>query len=316
MWPRPVLSACTAQGPGGGDVLVCGGVSELSVWRWSDLVAGLEDGLDEDASTPHARMHLDQAPGHAPHLSGSVECNMLAGDAGASVVVAGSDGVLYACDVESESVVRALAGHADYVHCVSWAAKGATFCSGGEDGVVCLWDLRAGGRPARRVDLHETLVRSGDAQVAAALRDKKSFVSGVQVQAEGGMAMCGGGADTGNLMSTKMPGWLCELHLGSGLLVTSTRAPSAVQEMAITAHGELAVGGPEAGITYWSAPGLSQISKVQVSAKSVFAIKPLPSRDALQPMATAVAGSSYLVDIFVERGFCARSLVPPAVAVR
>lgn len=73
--------------------------------------------------------------------------------------------------------------HSDYLHCLAVASQAQLLCTGGEDGKVGLWDIRAS--KSAGVMSPPTGAKEGDA----------AWVSGLEVDTNGNWMMCSGGVE-------------------------------------------------------------------------------------------------------------------------
>uniref|UniRef100_A0A8C7WSM0 THO complex 6 n=1 Tax=Oryzias sinensis TaxID=183150 RepID=A0A8C7WSM0_9TELE len=62
-----------------------------------------------------------------------------------SLALGGGDNNIHVLDLEHGVFKAVLHGHTDYVHCLCMREREAELLSGGEDGVVRMWDSRTGG---------------------------------------------------------------------------------------------------------------------------------------------------------------------------
>jgi len=238
--------------------LIVGGKEVVRGWDWDKIISG-EAVTDCD-------WEIDMRG------KGDINSMIIISDSGpdGQLVLGMGDNNIYVMNLETRETTRVLAGHTDYVHCVS-CGKGdgqRTIASGGEDGTVRLWDIR-------QCDSLHTLTPSEKTEL-----DRQSL--GKQITAVAlsqDWLACGGGP--------RLALW----HLKS--LAVATPLPPLEQEVkAVSFHDEVVMIGGR-GRTLFQANFSGEITaEVSVSSSMIYSIAHSDN-----PSVLCVGGSSSYIDM-------------------
>lgn len=124
--------------------LVGGGIHSIRGWLWKDL-------LSKNAKIAWALT----IPKGNDYTRPEVNAMALMEKDGSMELYAGcGDNNVYVFDLENQKLKCTLSGHTNYVHCLALCSeeKGGICWSGGEDGSVLAWDLRAIREPVHRIE--------------------------------------------------------------------------------------------------------------------------------------------------------------------
>jgi hypothetical protein len=287
----PTLSVHAGKGPiyslfTNRALLFCGADHGILVYRWDDLI--------DDSPRVSARYSTSVTEGMS---SESAETNAITGMAGGSHVYAatglGSVDCFDATTFRYEGRFKG-GGVGGYLHSIAMcgAQEDNSFITGGDDGIVRLYDQRAGMEPQRLFDMRKL---SG--------AKKRAWVGCVATDTDGGFAVCGDG--NRNLTS---------VHISSGCVLGSSRLDY-VPNSLVYRNGELYCGGADTIGQAFSEekPGnslyrydleCSEVGTSPVSSSGVYALS-------CQPETKSMAASGYstrhrwydaaeLIDVYVE----------------
>jgi cytochrome c len=134
------IYALTFAQTAAGLLLLSGADEEICGWRW-DAVLNATNGV---APAPVLRLENSRAEARRGALGQLSETSALAVDAaGARLYSAAGDGNAYTWDLETQACVGTFAGVGEPLHCLALAEGRQQLVTGGEDGGVRLWDVRA-----------------------------------------------------------------------------------------------------------------------------------------------------------------------------
>jgi WD40 repeat protein len=277
------------------DVLVSGGDDCIHMWDWKQVLAALQQ-TDDSNGTMQSHTVLKMKPISQllypidrNDRSTSVEIcpetnDMFYQRATNTLVSCAGDGKCYSWDVEKRSIVSAFPGHVDGVYAVASLGPNK-FASGGEDGVVRIWDSKT----AKCTNTLNCI--QGTATDPDALDWKQSlpWIGCMSASEDGSWLACGGGAR-----------YVATWHLPS-LSVTATM-PTAGTPQAVKFHnGKILSAGNENRLYKWSMEGKRE-SVARVSAPSVLSIATSDQG------VVACSGISDAVDVFVDPSIVSATL--------
>lgn len=307
---RPDLSFHGHEGPiysiafVGNELLVSAGDDGIRVWTWAALMqsAGEDSPLRlEGRAGPLLR---DGPPvpalGHwgTPQEAGTrgvrgprAEVNQIVVDEG-HIYAATGDAKVHLWDVHTGGVVRSFEGHQEAVYCVSLAGENRV-CSGGEDGVVYIWDARSAVACAALDHSNGMAAVLPNEPKLPGSKRPRPYVSCCAVDDSSNWMVCGGGARILSL-------W----HLGSSRVVGTM--PSAGNPQQVTFHDHnIMSAGTEPYLYHWEKCSGKLKARVKTSSSSLFSLaKGVLHGDAI----FAAAGNSSRVDIFQDPCIATTSL--------
>ncbi|CDJ44742.1 hypothetical protein, conserved, partial [Eimeria tenella] len=79
---------------------------------------------------------------------------------GSRLATAGGDTTVRLWDLNTETPLKTLRAHSNWVLCVSWAPHGQLLASAGMDGTVCIWDPDGGALAGAPLKGHKQPVTS------------------------------------------------------------------------------------------------------------------------------------------------------------
>ncbi|XP_032227078.1 THO complex subunit 6 homolog isoform X2 [Nematostella vectensis] len=252
--------------------LISGGSTEISGWRWTDLMEQLQ-------TVPAWTLN---PPSSNPMDIG--ETNALAFSEQDNVLLTGcGDNNIYSWDLEAGTCKSTMSGHTDYVQCLALRQQHNQCMSGAEDGTVRFWDLRTAGMvnkisPSQEKNLQRP--RFGPWIGCVAVDDSEEWM------------VCGGGPS------------LSVWHLRSLSCTSVLDTPASCQQSALFHDDKILSAGSEPTVFQWQVNGELK-SQVPCTSASVFALrvnKTSPDKQIL-----LVAGDSVHIDAYINLGYKAFS---------
>eukprot|EP01105_Mastigella_eilhardi_P009291 TRINITY_DN219_c1_g1_i3.p1 TRINITY_DN219_c1_g1~~TRINITY_DN219_c1_g1_i3.p1 ORF type:complete len:344 (-),score=80.33 TRINITY_DN219_c1_g1_i3:180-1211(-) len=216
----------------------------------------------------------------------------------AVVYAACGDGRVAAYDPRCQGQARVVGDSGAAAYCVRLRRNGRQLLSGGEDGLVRLWDTRAAGGSAA-AELLSPGHRQAFATAVPPLVPHQRWISSIALDPTDNWMACGGG-------DCKVTFW----HLPSLLATTSCPTTGAPQAMCWldTPDAPLIVGCNESSLYHMKLNGTVSLT-VPTNNQSVFAIASDPAAKYV------VSAGSNVVDVFVQHEHAGLSLhVAPAAS--
>lgn len=181
------------------NVLFCGTDAGIFAYRWEQL---LDSGEEGEASKPCYSCTVQAG---APALDGRIEVNAIAGSSGSHIFAGTGIGTVECFTSDRLSwCERYQGGGADgYTHCVAMLGnlEDNCFVAGGDDGLLRMYDVRAGASPQKVFDMRRmTSARH------------RAWVGCVVADFDGQFIVCGDG--NRNLTS---------IHVGTGAVLATTK---------------------------------------------------------------------------------------------
>ncbi|XP_044271762.1 THO complex subunit 6 [Tribolium madens] len=121
--------------------LVVGTVGEILGYAWKNVKTSKKPSCSWSIEIPNSKDSFDKP---------DVNCLVLENENNLLFAACGDNNV-YIFNIETRKEVRSLRGHKNYIHCINFFNN--KLVSGGEDGLVLLWDVR-GGPPVSRIEPH------------------------------------------------------------------------------------------------------------------------------------------------------------------
>ena len=269
-----------------GLLLLSGGDEEICGWLWEAVLH-----VAEGAAIPEPTLRLENARtslrrGAIGQLS---ETSALAVDAAAGKLYsAAGDGNAYAWDLATQTCVSTFSGVGEPLYCLALCERRHQLVTGGEDGAVRLWDVRAATRCTQTL-------RPGAPPLATA-----ATPSGGGSGGGGGGGWCGcvttDAAETW-LVAGWGDGFLCSIDLNT--LASVACMPTAAAPLACTfepgSDFHLLSVGAEAGLYHWKLTGELE---TRATCSSPSALGLATARTPAGTRVIAVGGSAGTVDIF------------------
>jgi WD40 repeat protein len=215
---------------------------------------------------------------------------------GATLFAGAVDGSCGVWDVAKQTRVVQLNAHAGAV--LSVAALGAhTLATGGEDGVVRLWDARSGkvaraflpATGASRVEPEDAVARAAAAMSApaAAAAAAPAAVTCVASGAGGEWLLAGGTAR-----------FLTLWHVGTAA-PTSVFPTGGVPQQALLLGDRVAAVATDGVLYQWTVRGASLSARRSVHIRSLFTLARAPASSGAQEPPLVAGGASPFVDVYV-----------------
>ena len=130
-----------------GTLLLSAADEEICAWRWDDILGHRPAGV---APTPQLRLENARTMLRRGALGQLSETSALAIDTGAQrLYSAAGDGNAYAWDLATQQCVATFPGVGEPLHCLALCERRQQLVTGGEDGGVRLWDVRAAAAPRK-----------------------------------------------------------------------------------------------------------------------------------------------------------------------
>jgi len=238
--------------------LIVGGKEVVKCWAWESLTEGEEIGDCDWSIEFKGRGEVN-----------SIVILMDMGTEGKLVIGMG-DSNSYIVDIETREIVRALSGHTGYIHTVSCGRgeTASTVASGGEDGLVKLWDIR-------KAECAHTLIPKDKTELSRPKLGK--YISAVALSQD--WLACGGGP--------RLALW----HLKS-LAVAVPLPPEDKEVKTVSFHDETVMVGGRGRTLYQTNFSGEVTAEVSVSSGVVYTIAYLES-----PSILCATGSSSNIDI-------------------
>ncbi|XP_027621944.1 THO complex subunit 6 homolog isoform X2 [Tupaia chinensis] len=200
-----------------------------------------------------------------------------------SLILAGGDCQLHTMDLETGAFTRALRGHTDYIHCLALRERGPEVLSGGEDGTVRLWDLRAA-KEVQTIEVykHEECARPQNGRWIGCLATDSDWM------------VCGGGPA------------LTLWHLRSS--TPTTVFPMRAPQKHVTFYQDLILSaGQGPCVNQWQLSGELR-AQVPGSSPGLLSLSLNQQPAAPECKVLTAAGNSCRVDVFTNLGYRAFSL--------
>jgi WD40 repeat protein len=249
-----------------GGTLVSGGDDGLALWNWQGLLRGEVNAV--------SRFNQGTRAGRPP------EINSLA-TLGDKIVAASGDGNIYFWDPATQTATSTLVGHKDSVYCVH-AVNENSLCSGGEDGIVNIWDVRAGNVVK---SLEHCTGKVGTTETPLGPPGKHTpYISCLSDNPTGEFLVCGGGARILSL-------W----NLAADKVIATMPTAGNPQVVMFYKDG-LVSAGNDRFVYHWEKDG-KMVTRLKTNAPSVFTISQTVIGDT--PW-FASAGTGQLVDLITE----------------
>ncbi|KAK9886127.1 hypothetical protein WA026_014913 [Henosepilachna vigintioctopunctata] len=110
--------------------LIVGTVGEIKAYLWKTIKTSKSISCSWSIDIPNIKDGLDKP---------DVNCLYFNDDKG--ILLAGcGDNLIYVFQIETRKHLKVLSAHTDYIHAL--CGSGNDLISGGEDGLVCIWDIR------------------------------------------------------------------------------------------------------------------------------------------------------------------------------
>lgn len=324
-------------------LLVLAGDDGIYVWPWAHILKllsqaiGEDGGMDQDCTqgipgnscitqdlgAPSALLKALPSQEAWPFLT---ESNQVAPSFHSSSSTSPSvcfsacgDALVRQWDLETQKCASVLIGHTGYVHAIQSLGPGTAapglVLSGGEDGKIGVWDVRAcdgrGGGVASLVRMMEGWERGevlgeknrtsggGIGSNSVNRREGPSWISSLDVDRGGNFMVAAGGME-GGMGGGKPSSWgvLSVVHLPSFSMVSAARTDCAIQGVAFEEEKIISVGNERQAL-HWARPGLGKAARVTTDIPSVFSVnvrRSPPNGDGV----TVYAGRADHVSVFVH----------------
>ncbi|XP_031564013.1 THO complex subunit 6 homolog [Actinia tenebrosa] len=253
--------------------LISGGSSEISGWRWDDIL--------EMSTTPSWKL--------SPPLSninplGVSETNALAYDKENNTLFSGcGDNNVYTWDLEMGICKNTFKGHEDYIHCLALRDTTNECISGSEDGSVRFWDCRLGSMTNKIEPYKDKNLN----------RPKYgNWIGCVAVDSNKEWMVCGGGPS------------LSVWHLRSMTCTSVLDTPNSAQQTALFHEDTVITAGTEASVFHWQVNGDLR-SQIPCTPSSVYALR--VNSASPEGKILLVGGTSSKIDTYINYGYKAFS---------
>jgi WD40 repeat protein len=238
------------------ECLFCGTENGIVMYKWEHL-------LDDDASQhqPTVQCTIQAPGGRRLEIDDPIEVNAIAGVKRSCVFAATGDGTVYCYTSDRSSFIGKFSGGGPgaYLHCITMCGEREenSFMSGGDDGVVRLYDRRAGDAPQRFFHMRKLTAAT-----------QHSWVGCITTDADGTFMVCGDGNRN-----------LTTVHVASGQVLATSNLDF-VPNALVHRGGELFCGGgdrltqegDESGKLYRFNLQCHAIGSSEVSASGVYAL--------------------------------------------
>jgi WD40 repeat protein len=287
-----------------GHFLLVGADSQVSVWHWASLRDSMEIGSAPSPCTALLPLQLRGARG-ALHSRSEVNGLAVNKDRG-HVVAACGDCRAHEWDLSTQSLTRTYSGHKGYLHCVQCVPSAGLTLTGGEDGMVGVWDSRM----ERSVDMFSPVERMASAGLGKCKQLKAaaagSFVSSMQIDPAGNWLTCGGGlGGIAAPSSSAERGWIGLWHLPSRTVTSASTMTAAVHAMVYSDEYLITVGN-EGYVSHWNWEALRLRSRTGATPPACYALA--VNKHGHHQGITAVGGYSTSVDCYAYPGNISFSL--------
>lgn len=334
-------------------LLVLAGDDGIYSWPWKTILNLLprtcdeEDGVEGTDNEPCSSTTINIGPPSSilkalpsqkafPFLteSNQITSSLPPSSSSSSIFSACGDALVRNWDIETQQCTSLLIGHTGYVHAVKSLGIETTapgvVVSGGEDGMVGVWDVRTGGggKKGKGGKGGGSLIRMMDGWASAGVisssnrssssSDKEgrsqapSWVASLDVDRGGNFLVAGGGVEGGDGGGRGggnggVPfGYLSVFHLPSFSLVSCGRSDCVVHAVGFGQEKIVSVGNERQAL-HWSRPGLEGAARVMTGIPSVFSMT-MREGPAVGDGVMVYAGRAGHVSVFVNPEHCAFNL--------
>ena len=283
---------------GTGLLLLSGTDEEVCGWKWSELLSGKKPTPDLRLENPRTTLRR----GAVGQLS---ETSALAVDVGSGrIYSAGGDGNAYAWDLQTGQAVNTFKGAVgDPMYCLALSEQRKQLITGGEDGLVRLWDVRDATCAHALSPLSPPLI-------SGSTHDDSGGATGGAIGGRGGSCGWCGCVAVDDSETWLVAGWgdgfLCSVDLNT--LASVACMPTAAAPLACSfepgSDFHIVSTGAEAGLYHWRLTGELE-TRATCSSDSALGLA-ISKRGGV-----AVGGSAGTIDVFYERSHRAFTLCIP-----